>query len=160
MRKWSSLLLIVVLSGCGYSTRSLHQTGVRSVYVPIFDNHTFRRELEFFLTEAVKNEILYKTNYKIAPKGRADTILNGEIVEFRERVLTEDTDDNVTETRVFVYVNVRWVDRRTGRVLMKRERLVRPTEFVVAKGERLGTATAESFGDLAELIVQAMEDDW
>ncbi|NOZ23678.1 MAG: hypothetical protein GXP25_21595 [Planctomycetes bacterium] len=156
----SAVLLVCLLAGCGYSSRSVLKSGVGSVYVPIFDNKTFRRELEFSLTEAVKNEILYKTQLKIAPKKKADSILTGEIVEYKERVLTEDTNDDVMETRVFIYINVRWIDQRTGRVIMKRDRLVRPTEFVVAKGETLATANAESFDDLAELIVQAMEADW
>ena len=156
----SAVLLVCLLMGCGYSSRSVLKSGVDSVYVPIFDNHTFRRELEFVITEAVKNEILYKTQLRIVPKKKADSILQGEIVEYKERVLTEDTEDNVTETRVFIYVNVRWIDQRTGRVIMKRDRMVRPTEFVIAKGETLATANAESFDDLAELVVQAMEADW
>ncbi|MEW6357427.1 MAG: LPS assembly lipoprotein LptE [Planctomycetota bacterium] len=156
----TAVMMLCLLMGCGYSSRPVLKSGVDSVYVPVFDNQTFRRELEFPLTEAVKNEILYKTQLKIVPKNKADSILKGDIVEYQERVLTEDTNDNVTETRVFIYINVQWIDQRTGRVIMKRDRLVRPTEFVTAKGETLATANAEAFDDLAELVVQAMEADW
>lgn len=151
---------LALLTGCGYSANSIIKSGVSSVYVPVFENHTFRRELEFQLTEYVKNEILYKTRLKIVPKAQAESILKGEIVDFRERVLTEDSQDNPREERIFAYVNVQWIDLRTGREIMKRDRLVRPTEFVIEKGETLQTATAESFKYLAEIIVQAMESDW
>jgi len=154
------VVLFVLLTGCGYSAKPLLKSGVRTVYVPVFDNKTFRREIEFQLTEAVKNEILYKTDLKIVPKEKADSILEGEIVDFRERVLTEDSHDNAEEVRVFVYVNVRWRDLRTGRTLMSQERITAPTEFYIPKGETVRTATAESFRDLAELIVNLMEEEW
>jgi len=154
------VFMAVLCAGCGYSAQPLTKRGIKSVHVPVFDNRTFRRRLEFVLTDAVKNEILYKTDLKILPRSKADSVLTGEIVDFRERVLTEDRDDNPQEVRVFVYVNVRWTDLRTGRTLMSRERVTAPTEFLAARGETVATATAESFRDLAELIVNLMEEDW
>ena len=154
------LIILVGVGGCGYSHESLLPANVRSVYVPIFDNRTFRRGLEFDLTEAVKNEILLKTDLTIAPKHKADTILIGEIVDFREHVLVENENDEPTETQVEIIVDLIWKDRRTGRVLRNVKGLRETAEFIVARRETLGTATDESFRYVAERIVEALEEDW
>ncbi|MEK7290097.1 MAG: hypothetical protein AAB067_07960, partial [Planctomycetota bacterium] len=37
------LVLSVLLGSCGYSSKAVLRSNVRSIYVPIFDNKTFRR---------------------------------------------------------------------------------------------------------------------
>ena len=81
------LLPLVLLLGCGYTARSIHLAAVDSVYVPVFDNRTFRRGLEFDLTRAVTTEILHKSDLRIASRNRADTELIGEIVDIDEQVV-------------------------------------------------------------------------
>src|SRR5438876_10008634 len=48
----------------GYTTRPNYDTNIHSVRVPIFQNVTFRRGLEFDLTRAVIREIESKTHFK------------------------------------------------------------------------------------------------
>ena len=84
-------LAVALLPGCaswdghfclfGYTTRPLYDLGIRTVRVPIFKNFTFRRGLEFQLTEAVIREIESKTPYKVVQEADcADTELIGTIV--------------------------------------------------------------------------------
>src|SRR3954470_5944977 len=88
------LTLCFMFTGCGYSTvggepsstsgyqwRSLYREDVRTVAVPIFTNKTFRRGVEFQLTGAIVRQLEAKSPYKVVPKERADTILEGEIVD-------------------------------------------------------------------------------
>jgi len=128
--------------------------------VPIFDNQTFRRGLEDELTEAIRNQILFKTQLRIADRERADSILTGEIIDFRESVLLENVADEPIETNVIVYVKFQWKDLRTGRVLVSEDRLSASTRLVIPSGETVASATAESFDDLAEKIIERMEEDW
>src|SRR5262245_45600048 len=51
------------VSVLGYSTKPLHDTEIRTVRVPIFENRTFRRGLEFDLTKEVIRQIEQKTPY-------------------------------------------------------------------------------------------------
>ena len=72
---------MLFFAGCsGYSNESLYTDDVRSVYVEMFDNDTFERDLEYDLTDAIAKRIEAETPYKIiSDKSRADTVLSGKI---------------------------------------------------------------------------------
>ena len=156
----AALVALALAAGCGYRAGSLVTSDVRTVHVPVFENATFRRGLEFQLTEAVLREVRRRTHLRIAEADEADTVLTGEVVDFRGRVETRDVEDEVFTQDVRVYVNVRWVDRRTGRVLAEASRLNRPVRVYATRGDTVPTATAESFRFLAEDIVDLMEGGW
>ena len=86
--------------------------------------------------------------------------LTGEIVDVRENVLLEDLNDDVVETSITVTVDVIWRDRRSGRVLLDRRGVSDTAELIALRGENVGTATEEAFRDLAERIVELLEEDW
>src|SRR3954447_4219938 len=97
-----SIFCVLVVSGCGYSHpgedpsgsyqwRSLYREDVKSVAVPIFTNKTYRRGVEFSLTKSLVNQIEAKSPYKVVPKERADTILEGQIVEIKLQNLSLDS---------------------------------------------------------------------
>ena len=56
-----------------------------------------------------------KTNLRIVQKDSADTILYGTIKDVTEGILTQDVTDNIVESRLTIYVDVKLVDRRTDR---------------------------------------------
>ncbi len=153
-------LLITSLGSCGYSSKSLLRSNVRSIYVQIFDNNTFRRGYEFDLTKAVRDQILLRTRLNIVDKNEADSILFGKITSVDENVLIENTRDNIVESRVSVGIEIRWVDRRTGRTIVERKNIRRPTEFIVSRNETLTSSSNEAFVKVAQGIVDAMEEDW
>ncbi|MFQ5861984.1 MAG: LptE family protein [Candidatus Brocadiales bacterium] len=148
------------LAGCGYTSRSLLEQNVHSVYVPIFDNETFRRGLEFELTKAVKEEVLFKTRLKLEDKKRADSILLGRIKDVKERVLIENPDADVVESSVTIHVQFSWVDQRTGRALVDTTNVTAAAEFIVRKQEDVKTGEVEAFVDIAEKIINLMEEKW
>jgi len=151
---------VALVAGCGYSVGPLTRSDVTSVYVPIFENRTFRREIEVQLAEALKTEIASRAHFRLAAVRTADSILTGEIVGFKERVLAEDAASDVFSKRVRVFADFDWKEQRTGRVLASGRRLSQPADLIVARGETVATATAESFADLARAIVDAMEEAW
>lgn len=154
------LILALFVAGCGYTSRSLIESNIRSIYVDIFDNETFRRGLEFDLTRAVKEEILFRTKLQIVDRKRADTVIFGKIIDVQENVLIENPDAEVVESRVTVYVDVLWVDRRTGRVLMDQKNVSAAAEFIATRNEDVKTGEIEAFVELAEKIVNLMEERW
>lgn len=157
------VFLVFVIStfiGCAYSSRSILVQNVKSIYIPIFDNKTFRRGLEFGLTKAIKNEIMFKTRLRISEKEDADSLLEGAIVDFAEETMIVDANDNIVESRIYIAVNFTWKDLRTGRILAEQSEVVAPTEFIVVRGETIETARNESYVDLAERIVDLMNEKW
>ena len=155
-----ALLFVVSIQSCGYSSKSLLRSNVRSIYIPIFDNNTYRRGYEFDLTKAVRDQILLRTRLNIVDRDEADSVLFGKITSVNEGVLIEDTRDNIVESRVYIGVDIRWVDTRTGRTIVERHNISRPTEFIVRRNETLSSASNEAFVKIAQGIVETMEEDW
>src|SRR3989339_763180 len=87
------LVVMSCISGCnpfaGYSNDSLHRGSVRTVYLEMFDNSSFRRGIEYELTDALGKQIEAKTPYKIVTdRNRADTLISGYISSADEGSLT------------------------------------------------------------------------
>ena len=154
------LVIFALISGCGYTNKSLISRKINSIYIPIFENDTFRRGLEFDLTNAVKDEIMSKTKLRIAQKDNADTILTGKIKKVTDSMLSSNAEDNIVESRVSIYVDIKLVDRRTGRTLIEEKNLKKSAEFIVKRGENIKTASQESLDGLAEIIVYHLEEKW
>src|SRR5262249_1307172 len=97
-RACGCLILLVgmiscALAGCssdghftflGYTTRPNYDCDIRTVYVPIFQNVTFRRGLEFDLTRAVIREIESKTPFKVV------SCADGADTELTEKIITRN----------------------------------------------------------------------
>jgi hypothetical protein len=158
MLAWGLLLLWT--AGCGYSGRPMLRSGVKTVYVTVFENRSFRRGLEFDLTRELVDKIQQKTQLKIADKDVADTILSGEIMEVRQSDISRRDRLTPTEVRVVVFVNVTWMDRRTKQVLMQKVNVQSPAEYRVTRREDFTSAAKEAMSDLAEKIVNLMEEEW
>ncbi len=154
------VVIFALISGCGYSNKSLISRKINSIYIPIFENETFRKSLEFDLTNAVKNEIMSNTKLRIAKKDNADTILTGKIQKVTESMLSSNVEDNIVEGRVTIYVDIKLVDRRTGRTLIEEKNVKQPAEYIVKRGENIKTASRESLALLAETIVGHLEEKW
>ena len=67
--------------------QSLYPAEIHTVYVPMFESVSFRRNLAERLTEAVMKEIESKTPLKVVSDPNADSILTGRIVEEGKDVL-------------------------------------------------------------------------
>ncbi|MGR3293140.1 MAG: LptE family protein [Candidatus Scalindua sp.] len=153
------LVIFVLISGCGYTTKSLISRKVNSIYIPIFENDTFRRGLEFGLTTAVKDEIMSKTKLRIAHKDNADLILTGKIIRVNEGVHSSNAQDNIVESSVTITVEIRIYERRTERSIGGAT-LSNTAEFIVSRGENIKTAIQESQAGLAEKIISQLEEKW
>lgn len=97
---------------------ALYDCNIHTVRVPIFENRTFVRGLEFQLTQAVVREIELKTPYKVVGADcNADTELTGTIVNFMKQTLNVNQLNEVREQETDLTVEVVWRDLRTGQVL-------------------------------------------
>ena len=109
------LFLLLLLAGCaGYQigNQSLYPPEIHTVYVPMFQSNSFRRNLGERLTEAVVKEIETKTPYKVVSDPNADSVLTGRIVDETKHVLVPDLTGDARESQVDMQVQVSWVDRK------------------------------------------------
>lgn len=157
------LMIIVSLTGCGYSHGGSFPKEVSSVAVPIFENRTPYRDVEFDLTEALVKEIELRTPYKVVRSGDADTILTGVVTHVEQRVLSRRALGGLPqEMEVSVVVNFDWRNQRTGETLRDRRGFETVGRHVPARpiGEPLEVARHELVQQLARDIVAVMRENW
>jgi hypothetical protein len=156
----------VGLCGCavmsGYSNKSLFPEDVSSVYVEMFDNRSFRRGVEYELTDALAKRIEAETPYKIvSDRSRADTIISGQIVSAGEtRLSTERQTGRPLEKEVELQAVVNWKNLKTGELLIDSKSVSDSASYSEwqEQGFRYGSALAAN--NLAQRIVELMEKEW
>lgn len=155
------LLAASALAGCGYSNQSLYRESVETVHVEMFQSKTFRREIEFLLTEAVRKQINRATPYKNADRAKADTILEGEVLEWDEAGIGRDFVANrPREIAGTLSVRYRWQDRRTGKLLVDRPLAITTVQYVRPTGEQDYDGFQLAVDQMARQIVESMETPW
>jgi len=161
--------LLLTLAGCaadsgaGYTTEPLFERDVRSVAVNILGNASFRRGVEFSLTEALIKEIETRTPYKVTRQGTADTIITGTIRGVDQGLLSRDADAGVPqEIQVTVTASFQWKDQRTGEVLRRRDGMAATGEYVPTRpaGEFYEVAEQRAVAEMARHMVDLMRSDW
>ena len=164
-----NLLILALVTGCaGYQVgnQTLYRPDVQTIYVPIFQSESFRKDLGERLTEAVVKEIQLKTPYRVVCASDADSMLTGTIINETKTILSEDIDDVPRNIGTNLVARVRW-ESRTGDLL--RENLValppvlqvsQTADLIPEGGQSVATAHQRAISQLAEQIVAQMEYPW
>jgi len=165
IRRRAALACFIALcglaTGCAYTTQPPFRTDIQSVHVEMFQSREFRRELEFRLTESIVKRLEMDTPYRVAPRGKADALLTGEILAVQNRTLGEDFETDLPrEIGSNVVVRYTLKDLRTGEVLVDRPRAVFQTSYIPPVGETFETGMTRALDGLAEQIVESMESAW
>ena len=166
------LALVSLCTGCGYSRtgsdpqggyqwRSLYREDVKTVAVPIFATRSFHRGVEISLTNALARQIESQSPYKVVPRERADTVIEGEIVDVAIDTVGTDVNTAIPQEQLYlVTVNFTWKDLRTGRVLVDRRNFQQTTAYYPTLGEGRFVGSQQAVERLALGIVQEMQADW
>ena len=164
--------ILTLLTGCGYSSvgsepvggyqwRSLYREDVKTVAVPIFASRDFHRGVEFSLTKALVTQLEAHSPYKVVPRERADTILEGEVISVKLDTLSSDSRTAIPQEQIYaVTVNFTWKDLRTGRILVERRNFQQTTPYYPTLGEGQFVGSQQAVERLALGIVQELQADW
>ena len=141
---------------------------VETVYVPVFECSSYRRELGVELTEAVIKEIERRGVYKVVPSTSADTILTGKITTETKHLLFETLTGDPREMELSLAVKVSWTYQRGGTVqaippVPVPEAAVNVNAangLVPEVGHSIATSHQAAIKRLAEQIVSLMEKPW
>lgn len=158
-------------SGCAsyrLGARSLYAPDVETVYVPMIESDSFRRDLGERLTEAVVKEIELKTPFKVVGTPEADSILSTRLVGESKRVVVENQNDDPRTIEISTAAEVTWLNRRR-QPLRAPATLVLPPELlpigqtstlIAEAGQSVATAQQQAIERLAQQIVSTMEEPW
>ena len=145
----------------GYAWHGLYREDVKTVAVPIFVNKTFRRGVEFDLSRAVVTQIEGRTPYKVVPRERADTILEGEIVNAGVQTLSRYPFNALPQEQLYhITVNFTWKDLRSGKILVQRHNFEQTASYYPTLGEDQFVGTQENVERMALAIVEELQADW
>jgi hypothetical protein len=155
-----------LLGGCGgaggYTNASLFPSDIATVYLEMFDNRSFRRGVEYTLTDALAKRIEALTPYKIvSDRDRADSIVSGQLVAIGEGLLTIERDTGrAMEKEVLLTAVVNWKNLRTGRLMLNNQNVTATASFSEFQSQDFTYASAVAANKLAMNIVQLMENPW
>lgn len=95
------------------------------------------------------------------PRERADTILEGEIVEVRRNTISNDARSTIPQEQLYtVRINFVWKDLRTGHILCERRNFEQTAVYYATLGEGKYTGQMQNVEKLALGIVQELQADW
>ena len=176
MRIARIVLLIFMLAGCGYTTRSMISGQFQSIYIEPFVNKVdianekysenkyriYRPTLESDITQSVINKFLYDGNLRPVKNENADLILKGELVEFRRDPLIYSDSDTVTQYRLNIVVNIILWDKKENKLLWKENNFTGDTTFFTtgANAKTEDAAITDALSDLARRIVERTVEQW
>lgn len=161
---WSALVFfILVFSGCAsYSNESMFSQDINSVCLEMFDNQTFRRGVEYELSDALAKRIEAQTPYKlISSRDRADTVISGQIVSIGESALSVEREaGGALEKEVQLQAVVNWKNLKTGELLIDNQTVSAEATYSTYMNQDFGYASAFAANNLARKIVELMEKRW
>ena len=147
---------------------TLYAPDVQTVFVPMIQSDSFRRDLGERLTEAVVKEIELKTPYKVVGTPDADSVLSAKLVSDTKHVIIENQNDDPRLIELNLLAEVTWYNRR-------REPLAAPVAIplppglvpigqtaplITEAGQSVASQQQQAIQRLAEQIVSTMEEPW
>jgi hypothetical protein len=170
LRRTCLLLGLLGLAGCAayhVGNQSLYPTGIETVYVPVFQSASFRRNMGERLTEAVIKQIELRTPYKVVDTPNADSTLRGQIISDTRRLTVSANTGEARESDLAIAVQVSWIDR-CGRLLRDGQPIPVDAAVLVTGASRLVPEVGQSMATqqqiaivrVAEQIVSMMEAPW
>jgi len=160
------LCLVLSAGGCGastgYSNASLFPNDVNNVYLEMFDNRSFRRGIEFTLSDALAKRVEVDTPYKIvSSRDRADSVMSGQIVAAGESILTIERDfGRALEKEVALTAVVNWKNLKDGRLMLNSKTVTATATYSEFQGQDFTYASSVAANKLARSIVELMKNQW
>jgi len=165
------------LSGCGYSTRSLLPSDIKSIYVDNIKNgidltqevddrrdyRAYRPNLEIEITKRIKDRFMLDGTLRLVNGPRqADLTTNGILTDFKKEVLRYDSLDNPKEYRIKIVLNIKIENLKTGKTVWQESDMVGETTYRLdgdfAQSE--DSALAGAISDIAKRVVERTIEIW
>lgn len=162
------LSLLVGCAGYRLGNQVLYPAHIRTVYVPIVESTSFRRNQGEWLTEAVCKQIEAVTPYKVVDSDGADSTLIIRIVEEGKRLLIQSRSGDPLEVQTRLRVEVSWLDHQ-GALMRQCDTIPVPPEItdvmttgnvIPETGQSVTTAYERAIERMATEIVGLMEAPW
>ena len=176
MKKNISFLALVVgfvfCSSCGYSTRSLLPSNIRTIYISPFKNkivyttennkNVYLPLLEVKLRNSVSDRFLFDGRLKVQNSETADLVLKGDLIGYERDAIRYTDNNDVLEYRIHIAVALEMWDPVQEKAVWSEPNFVGETTYFptgsLAKSEN--AAVEDALTDLSRRIVERTVEDW
>jgi hypothetical protein len=162
-----------LISGCGYTTRSMLSNTYSTIYVAPFSsaisitNETdtanryklYRPGVETRITQSVISRFLLDGNLKPDNKESADLVLKGELSAFERQPLRYTENDEIEEYRINLVVNISLWNNKENILIWEEKGFTGDTTYFVDQKSEV-TAINEALSDIARRIVERTVEEW
>ena len=168
----ATAILVLTATGCAayrFGNETLYAPDVTTVYVPMIESDSFRRDLGERLTEAVGKEIGLKTPFTVVGTPDADSVLAVRLINDRKIVTVENQNDDPRTVEIGMTAEVTWLNRRR-QPLAPMANVPLPAEMFMPMGQTaaqlpeagqsVATQQQVAIERLAQQIVATMEEPW
>ena len=164
--------LVVLLSGCGYTTGSLLPSNYHTINIEAFKNkigylNESRRELYIPLLEnKVHDNVIQRFqndgHLKVERSGSTDLVLKGELIGFEREELRVDNNQNVTEYRLRITVNIDLIDPATEKEIWRESSFSGEATYYLTgpQSKSESVALTDALTDLSRRIVERTLENW
>jgi hypothetical protein len=126
VRKLFVLTCVVTwfLPSCGYrlANKNLNAGKGQTIAVPTFTNTTSTYRIEQRLTEAVRQELIRRTQFSVVPDNQGDVVMAGEVLSYVAIPVIFNRQGRGSSYTMVVDMNVRVTETKTGKVLFRNDR--------------------------------------
>lgn len=156
------IVLLWMISGvvnCGYGLSGLGNQippYIKTVVIPDFENKTTRIEAEQFVTFAVKDEFIRRSELElVANRDNADAILEGKILSFDVSPVSITSDASANLYRVSITLSVRLIDVQKNEIIFEDENIVFTDNYNIEREDFFSQET-ESLRQIAERFAESV----
>jgi outer membrane lipopolysaccharide assembly protein LptE/RlpB len=142
----------VLAGGCGYTIGTHLPPNVKTIAVPTFKNLTQQPSVEDVMTAAMVTAFS-NSGVKVVPVQQADSILEGEVVEYNVQSTSYDSGSNALTYRLRVKLNIQFRDVRNNTMIWRQEGIEDRSDFR-AWGDVAQTLSAQNLGATSQAAVE------
>jgi hypothetical protein len=113
-------VLVLALGGCGYRFAGEGpgpKPGLQRIAIPVFENNTAEAELETLFAGALRHEFILRSPFQLVPTDEAEAVFRGRITRLFTTPIAHTGPETTIETRVYITVDIRCQDTKTGAIL-------------------------------------------
>jgi len=174
-RLFASAMGLMLLGGCGYTTKALLPENVKTVHVAPVKNaidlsaeisdktpfRVYRPGLEVELTNAIINRYIFDGTLKVVSPEKADAVLEAGLVDYRRDALRYSEGEDIQEYRLSIVLDARLYQKADGTTLWSR-RITGDTTFFLQGSRAISEdeAATKVVDDAARRVIEATIEYW
>jgi outer membrane lipopolysaccharide assembly protein LptE/RlpB len=125
MKRCMKVFLVVALclgfaGACGYRFTGEGpgpRPGLTRIAIPVFENNTSEPDLGSMFAGALRQDFMQKGTMEVVPVEKAEAVFHGTISKLHTSDVAHRGQERTIESRLFLTLDIRCVDAKTGAVL-------------------------------------------